>query len=51
MHVNVNLIDEKVIRINGEITINADVHANDTFYVRKIIFGILLHVVVKMVNV
>ena len=47
---NVNLMDENVIQIRGGITINVDVSVKN-IYVKKIIFGILLHVVVKMVNI
>ena len=43
--------DEKnVIQINGGIIINADVSVKSTIYVKKIIFGILLQVVVKIFN-
>ena len=45
---NVNLMEENVIQINGGITINVNVSVKNVMYVRKIIFGILLHVVVKM---
>ena len=46
--VNVNLMEENVIQINDGITINVNVSAKNFIYVKKIIFGILLHVVVKM---
>ena len=49
MNVNVNLI-KNVIQINGGIT-NVDVSVKNILYVKKIIFGILLHVVAKMVNI
>ena len=39
---------ENVIQINGGITIDVDVSVKNVMYVKKIIFGILLHVVVKM---
>ena len=42
---------ENVIQINGGITINADVSVKNITYVKKIIFGILLHVAVKMENI
>ena len=40
-----------VIQINGGITVNVDVSVKNIMYVKKIIFGILLHVVVKMENI
>ena len=49
--VNVNLIKEKVIEINGGITANIDTGEKIIIYVRKTIFGTLLHVVSKMVNI
>ena len=48
-NVNVNLMVESVIQIKSGITINVDANAKN-IYVKKIIFGILLHEVVKMVN-
>ena len=51
MNVNVNLMEENVIQINGRITINVDVNLKNVMYVKKIMFGILLHVIVKMENV
>ena len=44
--------DEKnVTQTNGGITINVDVRVKTAVYVKKIIFGILLHVVPKMENI
>ena len=43
-------MEENVTQINGGITINVDVSVKNIKYVRKIIFGILLHVVAKMEN-
>ena len=44
--------DEKnVIQISGGITINVDVSVKNVKYVKNIIFGILLHVVLKMENI
>ena len=40
-----------VIQFNGGMTINVDVSVKDAMYVKKIIFGILLHVVVKIENI
>ena len=48
---NVDLMEENVIQINSRITINVDVGVNNVMYLKKIIFGILLHVVVKMENI
>ena len=42
---------ENVTQINGRITINADVSAENVMYAKKIIFGIMLHVIVKMENI
>ena len=50
-NVNVNLMDENVIQINNGITINVDVSVKNVMYVKKIMLGILLHVVVKMGNI
>ena len=46
-NVNVNLMEENVTQINGGITISA----KNVMHVKKIIFGILLYVVVKMENI
>ena len=46
------MFDEKnVIQINGGIMINVDVSVKRVIYVKKIIFGVLLYVVVKMENI
>ena len=42
---------KNVIQINGGITIKVDVSVKNVIYVKKIIFGIVLHVVVKMENI
>ena len=44
-------MEKNVIQINSGITINVDVSVIDIIYVKKIIFGILLHVAVKMENI
>ena len=45
-------IDEKnVIHINGGLMINVDVRVKSFMYVKKIMFDILLHVIVKMGNI
>ena len=51
MLINVNLTVEKVIQIKSGTMINADASIKNIIYVKKIIFGILLHVVVNMVNI
>ena len=44
-------MEENVIQINGRITINVDVSLKDVMYVKKVMLGVLLHVIVKMENV
>ena len=44
-------MEEDVIQIKNGITINVDVSVKSIIYVKKIIFGILLHVVAKMINI
>ena len=39
---------KNVTQINGGITVNVDVSVRDVMYMKKITFGILLHVVVKV---
>ena len=51
MNVNVNLMEENVIQIQSEIMANVDASVKNIIYVNKIIFGILLHVVAKIVNI
>ena len=51
MNVNVNLMEENIIHTNDGITINVDVSVRNVIYVKKIIFEILLHVVVKIDNI
>ena len=51
VNITVNLMIENVIQNKGGITINSDVSVKNIIYVKKIMFGILLHVVVKMVNI
>ena len=51
---NVNLMLEEVIQIKSGITINVDARVKIQKHVvctKKIIFGILLHEVAKMVNI
>ena len=42
---------ESVIQIKNGITINVDTSAKNITYVKKVIFGILLHVLTKMVDI
>ena len=51
MNVNLNLMGKNVIQINGGITINVDVNVKNIIYVKIIMFGILLRVIVKMENI
>ena len=51
MSVNINLMVGNVIEINGEIKINIDVSVKNIMYVKKIVFGILLHIVMKIGNI
>ena len=44
-------MEEIVIQVNGRIMINADVSVKNVMYMKKIMFGILLHVIVKMENI
>ena len=41
---------ENVIQINGGIIINANVSVKNIIYVKKIIFGILVHILLQMEN-
>ena len=41
----------KWTQINGEIKINIDVSVKNIIYVKKIMFRIFLHVIVKMENI
>ena len=44
-------MEESVIQVKSGIMINVDVGVKNILYVKKIIFGILQHVVPKMVNI
>ena len=46
---NLNLTLENVIQIKSGITINVQASVENIIYLKKIIFGILLHV--KLVNI
>ena len=49
-NVNVDLMEEKIIQIKIGITINVNAGVRSIIFVKNIIFGILLHVVVKIVK-
>ena len=51
LNINVNLMEENVIQLNSGITINVDVSAKKSMYVKKIMFGILVNVLVKIKNI
>ena len=44
-------MEEKAIQIKSAIMINVDISLKSIIYVKNIILGILLHVVVKMENI
>ena len=44
-------MEEDVIQIKRGIRINVDMSVKNIIYMKKIIFGILLHVVAKMQNI
>ena len=44
-------MEEDVIQIKRGIMINVDMSVKNIIYMKKIIFGILLHVVAKMQNI
>ena len=50
-NVNLNLMAEKVIHIKSELMINVYMSVKNMIYMKKIIFGILVHAVAKMVNI
>ena len=49
-NVNVDLMEEKIIQIKIGITINVNASVRSIIFVKNIIFGLLLHVVVKIVK-
>ena len=51
MHVNVNLMEQNVIQINGGIMVNVDVSVKIIIYMKNIVFAILPYVIVKMENI
>ena len=51
VNVNVNFMEELVTQINDGIMINVNASVKNVMYIRKIMFGILLHVIVEMENI
>ena len=49
-NVNVNLIEQNVSQISGEIMIGIDGSVKN-IYLKRIMFGILLHVCIKIENI
>ena len=45
------LMEEIVILIKGGIIIKVDVSVKNVIYAKKIMFGILLHLILKMENI
>ena len=50
LNVNVNLMGKNAVQIKGGITVNVNLSVEDKMYEKKIMFGITLHVIVKMEN-
>ena len=44
-------MEEVTTQVNGGIVINVDVSVKNVMYVKKIMLGILLHVIIKMENI
>ena len=51
MQMQMYMMQENVTQINGGIMINVDVSVKNVMYVKKVMFGILVHVVVKIENI
>ena len=49
--INLDFMEENETQIKGGIRINVDASVKGVMYVKKIIFGILLHAVVKTENI
>ena len=48
VNINVDLMEENMYEINDGILINVDVNVKNLIYLKKIMSGILPHVIVKM---
>ena len=44
-------MEQNLIQIIGRVMINVDASVKNIIYVKKIMFGILLHVIAKMENI
>ena len=44
-------MEQNLIQIDGGVTINVDMSLKSIIYMKKVTFGILLHVIVEMENV
>ena len=51
MNVNIDLMEENVIYIDEGIMVNANANVKWVVYLKKIMCGILIHVIVKMENI
>ena len=51
VNVNVNLMEESVIKIKSGIAINVDASVENIIHVKNIIFGTLLHVITNILNI
>ena len=51
VNVNVNLMEESVIKIKSGIAINVDGSVENIIHVKNIIFGTLLHVITNILNI
>ena len=50
-NLNVDLMEENISQINGGIMINVDVSVKNVMYMKKFMFRILLHVIVRIENI
>ena len=51
MNVNADLMEQNMIQINGETMITVYVSVKKDMHVKKVMFGIHLHVIVKKENI
>ena len=51
MQMQTYMMQENLTQINGGIMINVDVSVKNVMYAKKVMFGILVHVVVKIENI
>ena len=51
MQMQTYMMQENLTQINGGTMINVDVSVKNVIYVKKVMFGILVHVVVKIENI